>query len=83
MARSDKTVAELEAMAMLLGRGYDPNDHTFTKPLDSNTSIFDCLCADTLEAIYENGWGGVYKGRQRQVRDGEIGAANYEEWKNN
>lgn len=79
MARSERTTAELEAMAMLLGYEYDDSDHTFVGVGDDNR-VFD---PDTMEFLGKVSDyvspepSGQYSWRRAMVREGRMGAADY------
>lgn len=87
MARSDKTIAEFEAAAMLLGLRYDPDDHTFMgEDCGDLTAILD---ADTMEPLplgsryfmkQDEYTPAIWTQRKQAVRRGEIGAADVEDY---
>lgn len=64
-----KTLAEYDAMAMLLGLSYDQSDHTFYKgipPWGNNDIVI--LDADTLEDV-----SGTCTKRTKLVSEGKLG----------
>ncbi|QIG66867.1 hypothetical protein EVB41_037 [Rhizobium phage RHph_TM3_14A] len=75
MARSTKTRAEFEAMAMLLGLEYDARDHTFTMFGASGMMMVTehlILCADTLKPVSITD----FSYRQTKVKEGRLGPAD-------
>ncbi|QIG67046.1 hypothetical protein EVB31_036 [Rhizobium phage RHph_TM29] len=73
MARSTKTRAEFEAMAMLLGLEYDARDHTFTM-FGASAMVTEhlILCADTLKPVSITD----FSYRQTKVKEGRLGPAD-------
>ena len=74
--RSNRTTAEFETAAMLLGPGwgYDWMDHTFVGPPHSgDTFTFDILDADTMAPVE---FGDEVAERTEMVRKGQLGPSD-------
>jgi len=80
MARSEFTVEELQAQAMLLGMWDDYEDHTFNTTDINGSSSID---ADTHEELYTQSEvvRRVEEDRFQLVATGQLGASNYDQWK--
>lgn len=75
--KSEKTIKEFKATAMLLGDGwwYDLSDHTFNRRADipNTLGVFNVLDADTLEKLVNNP---ALEERNKQVGRGELGPSD-------
>jgi hypothetical protein len=74
MAKSDRTIEEFEATAMLLGMWYDSLDHTFNKNYEGDVMASQFYDADTMEEIYLTHLGRDNAHRKQLVKDKHIGA---------
>lgn len=83
MARSEFTVAELQAQGMLLGMWYDMDDHTFCKWNADPTKDAFFMDADTHEEVYgaPEPFADYMQDRHALVRAGQIGACDYLQYK--
>jgi hypothetical protein len=74
MAKSDRTIAEFQAAAMLLGLWYDETDHTFNNVSAGEITYSVILDADTTERVEIRPK--VISERMRLVREGLLGASD-------
>ena len=76
MPKSDRTIAEFHAQAMLLGLTYDPRDHTIGRWLGEDGPDVE-LDADTLEPMDPMS-NSNYMARCKLVSEGKKGAKDYD-----